>query len=987
MDFALLGPLEVRHETRVLPLGTPQRRVVLALLAIRPGMPVSLDELAFEIWGERPPNSAVAKVRGHAAALQRLFAVVEPGIPRVVRTGSGYLLNSDNIHIDLGAFNRDVGRGVQAAEAGDSLAALVSFEQALRWWRGGMLDGLPRGPILEGRCAVAEEDRRAIGDRLAEIYLQRGWPTKASSLLSPQVRAEPLREQSCALLMRARYQLGGAAAALEVYESTRAVLAEQLGVDPGPELQRLYKAVLNREPELDTPADSGSRGSDHAAGSPTATAASQADGTARPDRTATPHIRVPRMLPPDFPDFTGRVAELTLIKDALTSNDRLGAVVATIAGPGGVGKTALCVRAANALQDVFPEGQLYASLRGLPDDATASHEVLGQFLRFLGVAETSIPDAVEQRSVLFRDMLAGRRVLVVLDDVRSDSQVHLVIPGSQTCGVLINGRARLGTLLGAKSIDLDVLTHSEAASLLTRLAGVYRAQSEPEAVAEVAALCGHLPLALRIAGGRLANKPHWSFRKLASKLRDTLTRLDQLSHGHLDVRATISLSYRVLTPRAQRLLRRLSDLDLPEVTVWVSAALLDCSVTGAEQVLEELFDSQIIEVCGSDVNGDTRYRLHDLVRLFAKERAVLDDDRLDLQAARLRAFGAWLHMCDSALAYMPALDDYATKHSSAPRWRVEPAYTESLMAKALEWFDLERTSVLAIIRRAASDGRSDVAWDLACTASPLFRERRHLDDWPRALEPALAVTGQADDPLGRGCVLYRLGSSLVNRLQFEQAWQCFQQAADQFRMVGDDHGVAVAAACGAMVERFRKNWHPALSLYEAALPTLRACGDKCGEALVLRGIGQVHMELGSLAAADDYCRQAVTIYRNLGADKGVAGALLWQGMLRLKQQQHSDAESLFNEVLRICRDIGNVSGQAQAMRGLGLAYQYQGQVEQAESMLRHALKLVAEPHASIVGDYIRRDLANLPTKANGGRSVGTPRSAWCSPSERRNSDV
>lgn len=957
MDFALLGPLEVLHETRVLPLGTPQRKVTLALLAIRLGMPVSLDELAYEIWGEQPPSSAVAKVRGHAAALQRLFTSVEPDTSRVVRTGSGYLLNTDGIQIDLEAFNRDASRGIRAVEEANPLTAIAAFEEALHWWRGGMLDGLPRGPILEGHCAAAEEDRLATTDRLAELYLQRGWATKAGSLLSPQVRAEPLREHSCALLMRARYQLGGAASALEVYESTRTVLAEQLGVEPGLELQRLYKSVLSREPELDAPVARVAQGSDHDVGSSTVTAAAQADAATRHDRPAM--IRVPRMLPPDVLDFTGRAPELALIKDSLTGNDVLGAAIATIAGPGGVGKTALCVRVANALQEVYPEGQLYASLRGLPDDATASHEVLGRFLRFLGVVDTAMPDAVEERSVLYRDLLAGRRVLVVLDDVRSDSQVQSLIPGSGTCGVLINGRARLGTSLGAMTIDLDVFTPAEAATLLTRLAGTHRAQAEPDAVAEVAALCGHLPLALRIAGGRLAGKPHWSFKKLASQLRDTLTRLDQLSQGHLDVRATISLSYRSLTPEAQRLLRRLSDLDLPEATPWVSAALLDSSVADAEQVLEELVDSQIIEVSGSDVNGDARYRLHDLVRLFAKERAQLDDNRLDLEAARLRAFGAWLHMCDSALEYMPALDDYATKHSNAMRWRFDQSYTEGLMTRAVEWFDLERASVLAMINRAASDGRSDVAWDLACTTSPLFRERRHLDDWRRALEPALAATRQADDPLGRGCVLYRLGSSLVNRLEFEHALQCFQQAADHFRTVGDDHGVAVVTACSAMVERFRKNWHLALGLYEAALPTLREHGDKCGEALVLRGIGQVHMELGSLATAEDYCSQAVTIYRSLGADKGVAGALLWQGMLRLRQERPSDAESLFNEVLRICRAIGNVSGEAQAMRGLGLAYKHQGQLEQARATLRHALELVAEPQASLVGDYIRRDLADL----------------------------
>ncbi|MGH3683129.1 MAG: AfsR/SARP family transcriptional regulator, partial [Natronosporangium sp.] len=253
MEFGVLGPLQVRHAGEKLPLGTPQQQLVLVLLVVNLGRAASLEGVIYELWGETPPPSAVAKVRAYAAALRRLFESVQPGVDRIIRAGSGYLLNVDDSEVDLGLFSQDVGHGRRALAIGDLPAARDSFERGLARWRGTMLDGLPRGPLIASRCSTVEQDRLAVIDSLTEIHLRQGQPAQASALISPQVHAEPLREQSYALLMRARYQVDGVAAALDVYETLRRSLADQLGIEPGAELQRLHRAVLNRDAALEPP--------------------------------------------------------------------------------------------------------------------------------------------------------------------------------------------------------------------------------------------------------------------------------------------------------------------------------------------------------------------------------------------------------------------------------------------------------------------------------------------------------------------------------------------------------------------------------------------------------------------------------------------------------------------------------------------------------------------------------------------------------------
>jgi DNA-binding SARP family transcriptional activator len=650
VEFGVLGPLQVRHAGEALPLGTPQQQLVLVLLVVNLGRAASLEGIIYELWGESPPPSAVAKVRGYAAALRRLFASVDPGVDRVVRAGSGYLLRVDGVEVDLWQFSEDVSNARRALAEGDLPAAQEGFARALQRWRGTMLDGLPRGPLIASRCSTVEQDRLAVIDNLAGIHLRQGQPAQASALLWPQVHDEPLREQSYALLLRARYQLDGVAGALEVFETLRRNLAEQLGIEPGAELQRLHRAVLTRDSALDLPEPP------HTRRAPAPPIAAAAVPRPRPEPTIdwagsgrTSGAPEPCTLPPDLPDFVGRRPEARLLRNLLVRGAGAGVVVVAIAGRGGVGKTALGVHVAHRLLAAYPDGQIYVDLRGLDRERAATpYEVLGRLLRLLGVGLSQVSGSVAVRAEQYRDLLARRRVLLVLDNVASDHQIRSLIPAGHACAVIAISRARIGASFGANLLDLDVLDAPTASGLLANLAGRNRTEAEPGAVAELAELCGHLPLALRIAGGRLAARPHWSVGQLVQLLRDESARLDQLSHDHLDLRSSIALSYHNLAQEAQRLFRRLGALDVSEISSQLSAPLLDRSVAQAETVLEQLIDARLVQVTGRDPGGGLRCHLDDLVRLFASECAEREERPDQLAAARVRVFGTCLSLVEGA---------------------------------------------------------------------------------------------------------------------------------------------------------------------------------------------------------------------------------------------------------------------------------------------------------------------------------------------------
>jgi tetratricopeptide (TPR) repeat protein len=421
----------------------------------------------------------------------------------------------------------------------------------------------------------------------------------------------------------------------------------------------------------------------------------------------------------------------------------------------------------------------------------------------------------------------------------------------------------------------------------------------------------------------------------------------------------LTLIEHALAPTARTLLRRLGSLNVSEISVWLSAPLLDNSLDNAEECLEELLDAQLIESARPDFGGRSRYRFHDLIRLFACERAVDEEVPAAAEAAAARAVGACLFLAEAAYKAVNG-GDYLTIHGTSPRWPVDGSTVAAVSADPLRWFEVERPTVVAMIRFSGADGSSEACWDLASTTSAMFPLCGHHDEWQQMLGFALGVAQEAGDTLGTGAMLYRMGILRSDRQELDQAEEHFYKAAEVFNSINEFHGVAVVTAYLSMVDRFRGRSEASLRRYGIALAGLSASNDLGGEAFCLRGMAQSHMDLGDYSTAEYYLSRSLTVYHKMsGSPAGRAQALFWRGMLRLKEGQAEQARILFLEVLEMTRLSSDAYGQAQALRGIGLCYHLEGDPTTAKEMLTRALRLVSQPRPTLVEVHLRKTLAEV----------------------------
>jgi tetratricopeptide (TPR) repeat protein len=763
--------------------------------------------------------------------------------------------------------------------------------------------------------------------------------------------ANPGRERLVGLAMTALHRCGRTAEALRYFERSRRWLADELGVDPSTELRELHQSMLDGDP---------------AAGPPRADAAGEREQFQEAAISSWPGgpgstgfvPAVPHLLPAVTADFSEREIEIDRTR-ALLVAESSAVRLAVVTGPAGVGKTALSVHVAHQLLDHFPDGQLYADLHGHDRRAAPSaEEVLAWFLRALGVSD--MPDAVDERAALYRNLLAGRKVLVVLDNAHDADQVRTLIPGAPTCAVLITSRTRLGTAIGAASTELDVFEESAALRLLSRIADRTRIAHEPNAAAEIVRLCGGLPLALRIVAARLNAKPHWSLGQLQTRLADERKRLDHLAYGDLDVRASILLSYTDLSSAAKRLLRRLGDAGMTDVDLWSSAALLNTNTGDAEEVLEELHDSQLLDANGtSSVGGYHRYRLHDLVRLVAAEQAGAEEPAKELFAARERLYGTWLHLVETAYgAVYGAGSENIT--SPASRHTVDHDLVTSVAADPVSWVDAERRTITTLIRRAAGHGAGAACWGMACTAFSLLEMGRHFDDCNDTLTTAHDhLTSVGDDPLGLAAIRYRLGSHHANRNDDDRALTLYQQAADMFDELNHQHGHAMATLYVGLMHRRLGRSDEAMDSLLTALNSLAGTDDG-GQAFALRNIAQLDTSAGNHASAHERLDQALDLARRGRSRRREAQILFHQSMLCLEEHRHQEADRLFVEVLGLVQAIHDRPGEIQALRGIALCHNAAGRTELARTTLLEALRLAAHPTPTLMETRIRNELSRLP---------------------------
>jgi DNA-binding SARP family transcriptional activator len=600
MDFRILGPLEVRDDDRRIDVGGPGQRSLLALLLLHANRTISCSQLVDWFWGRDPPRTFANVLQVRVSRLRRALGDVGArGGARqpLVTRPAGYLLELAGEELDAVRFERLIDQGRQALLADQIEQAAADLRAALALWRGPALADVPSNPLIDAEALRLEENRVAALEARIEADFACGRHRELVGELEGLIALHPLREVFHGQLMRALYLSGRQAEALHTYRAARTVLIKELGIEPSDELRRLERAVLSGDPSLQY--------------RPTPPVRAREQGY--------PPVLVPCQLPPDIDDFTGHEDAAAQVQQLLTREHSTAIVISAITGMAGVGKTALGVHVAHRLRWRFPGGQLYADLRGAEAQPLDPAAVLAGFMGALGVAGPAVPGRLEDRTRLFRTQLAGRRVLVVLDNAASEAQVRPLLPSSRGCAVLLTSRARLGGLEAAHPLTLDLFEADRAVELLAKLAGPARVAAEPEAAMEVVRLCGLLPLAVRIAGARLAARPHWRLARLAARLRDG-RRLDELRIGDLDVRASVARSYQHCSTDERRLFRLLGLLVPSGFSAASAASLLGVEVADANNLLERLVDAQLVEVAGEDRAGHLRYRLHALLRIFATER-------------------------------------------------------------------------------------------------------------------------------------------------------------------------------------------------------------------------------------------------------------------------------------------------------------------------------------------------------------------------------
>jgi DNA-binding SARP family transcriptional activator/tetratricopeptide (TPR) repeat protein len=927
VEFRVLGPVEVHADGQQLPIRGPIQQGLLALLAVHANRVVASHQLLTSLWEPAAPAAARRSLQWHIWQLRRLLG---SHAHRLVYRAPGYLLRVEPGELDLERFQQLVDQGREALAAGDAEGASRLLAAALGLWRGPAFEDVEVAALAERRARL-ERRRLAVVEDRVQADLDRGRHTELAGELEGLVAAQPLRERLCGLLMVALYRSGRQSDALAAFRSLRERLVEQQAVEPGRPLQELQRQILTADPALDPPAGTGRRGRAPAA----------------------PQRLVPRQLPPDVASFTGREPELVQLEQALAAAGEQGPVViSAIQGTGGIGKSALAIHAAHRLAAAgrFPDGQLYVNLQGATAglQPLAPLEVLGRFLRALGMEPAGVPGDLEEASAAFRSRVAGRRLLVVLDNARSVQQVHPLLPGTPSCGVLVTSRQTLASLDGARHLHLDVLAPDEAVQLLGRLAGGERVAAEPEATAEVAHCCGWLPLALRVAGARLAARPGWPVRALAERLADAQRRLDELQVAKSGVRASFAVSWEQLSSSddpvdraAAHAFSLLGTLDGPEVGIPVAARLLDQPEDAAEGALERLVDAQLLET-----PSPGRYRMHDLLRLYAREQAGQRHSEAERAAALTRALGFYVATVWQTLALLRRGDTRLARADD--RWRTGGLEFPDEQP-ALDWLEAERANLLAAVRQAAATSGvpPQIALQLGHALFGFFVVRGHWRDWVQVNQTALGVARRLDDRYAEGQTHNDLGLAYFRQGCYGQALACFQESLAIRRRLNDRKGLAgTLGNLGNLHERQGRH-DEALACQRESLTISRELDDPHGQAISLSNLGNAYERLGDYQQARRCQQESLALFRRLGDRRGQANSLANLGEVHGLQGHYDQARAYLLESLAIRRELGDRVGQAHSLNELGIVDRRQGRHDEALACQRESLTIYRElddPH-------------------------------------------
>jgi len=894
MRVGLLGAVEVWHDEQPIPLGPPMQRAVLALLALDPGHEISVERIADWLWDVEPPAGARGLVQTY---ISRLRAAVQVAGGVIDRGRAGYRLMTPPATVDVHEFRR--------------LVAAGRLSQGLSLWRGEPLADLPpTTAVLATRTRLAEEHLAAVEEHL-EGELHIGRHRELVGELAALTARHPLRERPVRLLMLALHRSGRQAEALAAYDAARRRWAAELGLDPGAELADLQARILRDDPGLAVP-------------------------------TAGGHRSAPRQLPYDLRDFTGRGAEIATLLGVADAAEHTMAIV-ELAGMPGVGKTCLAVHVAHSVADRFPDGQVFLDLHGFTPDRTPLDPcaALAVLLRGIGLPTRSIPEFLDERAALWRSELANRRMVVVLDNAVDTAQIRPLLPGLPGSLVLITSRRALPGLDCAVSVPLDVLTSAEAVALFGAIVGP-RAAEEPVATAEVAGLCGLLPLAIRIAAAKIRSRPQWTFGGFAERLGTHRRRLAELTAADRDVSASFTLSYADLASDRQRMFRLLGVHPGVDFDLLAAAALADVPLPVAERLLDDLLDAHLLQQCRSG-----RFGFHDLLRAYAGHRAETEDPAEIRAGALVRLLRHYQHAAMIAMDHYDPLDK-----GRRPAADAVSAFHLTDRRQATEWLDAERANLIAVACQVPDDGRA-AAWMSRTIARYLDTASHHLD--AEALHGHAARSASGQD---RAEALRHLGTTHWRMGKTEQAVENLRSALAITREIGDRDGECRCRIGLGIVFDTIGAYDSAIASLDEALLIAEEIGDRVGAGRVLSNLAIVYRRQGRPADSMATQLEALAVFRELGHRDAEAQARHNLGNVCRDLGWFAEAVEHHDAAAEIAGETGNRALVANAQDGLARVSAALGETAAARRLWQVSLAGYTELRAP-EADGVRRSLAQL----------------------------
>jgi DNA-binding SARP family transcriptional activator/tetratricopeptide (TPR) repeat protein len=908
MWFGLLGDLYVRSDDGAeVPVDGARQRNLLAALLTRAGRVIPAAELADLVWEGAPPESAPVTLRSHVKRLRRRLGNAGS---RIVTRGNGYLIEVGGDELDLLRFRELCRDGASAGQAGEWAEASRILTSALALWRG--------APFSDISCEQIGGDERPGLEELwlqtlewrIEADLRLGRLERLTAELGALTTEHPLRERFHVQLMLALYRSGRQAEALAAYQRARSALVGELGIEPGVRLREAHQQILNGP-------------------------VSRADRAvaAEPDRGLSV---VPRQLPPGIPHFVGRSREMEALNELLDHAETGGTVViSAIGGTAGIGKTALAVHWAHQVSERFPDGQLYVNLRGYNPSAGPVElaEAIRALLDALNVPTAQIPVSLEAQIALYRSLLADRRVLVLIDNARDNELARQLLPGSAGPVAIVTSRGELAGLVegeGARLLNLDLLTGTEARELLVGRLGSARVAAEPGAVDELVRLCSRLPLALSIVAGRAAARPGIPLSTFANELLCDQALLDVLDAGDAgaSVRAVFSWSYQDLTDQAARMFRLLSLHPGPDISSDAAASLAGISSRRAHGILDELTSVHILTE-----QPPGRFAFHDLLRAYAAEQARSQESEKERRSAQTRLLSYYLAAAGAAMDAVFPEDALVRPRLQAPGPPVPPVCDA---AAGRSWLDAERANLVAIAGLESND-QPGHAITLAAVLFRYLDTAAHLADAQTICTRALHAARHTGDLAAQAESLRNLGFVDLQRGYYPQAARSLRAAQSLYGKVRDISGQARALSTLGVVDWLRGRLAHAVDQFMRALALFHEAGDRAGEGRTLNNLGQVERLQGRYAEAAEHHREALAISRKAGNRRGEANALNNLGMTLRCQGHYRHAEEHIVQALTIYRVLGSPLGEAAALDNLGHVCREQARYAKAVGHHRQAL--------------------------------------------------